>query len=291
MRLSNKLLSELISNIAGEDTILLVNLIKDKSNVSEFKIAEKMKISVNEVRNKLYKLQSQNLVSFTRKKDKIKGWYIYYWSFNYKRAKELSESLRLKSLELLRNRLDRETKGNFFICKDECIRLEQEQAMEYGFKCPECGQLLEREDNSRKIEDIKKEIIELEAQEVEAAKQKKSSKPQIKKQKQIKLSKQKAKPFQKKQYSKKPFIKSKFIKQIPQKLAQKKEQIKPQSKPQPKTKQIQKPSEKKPQPEKKLTEKPVEKPDLTKIKSRVSQAKSSSLRNLLKTSIKKLYKN
>ncbi len=42
--LPEKILNELIEETAGSDILPLVNLIKGKSNVSEFKIAEKLGI-------------------------------------------------------------------------------------------------------------------------------------------------------------------------------------------------------------------------------------------------------
>lgn len=158
MRLSNKVVEDVVKEIAGEDVIQLVNLIKNKKNVSEFKIAERMNLSVNVVRNMLYRLYHVNLVSFIRKKDKKKGWYIYYWTFNMKRIKFLYDDLKKKKLEKLKERLDREKHSFFFMCKNECMRLDFEKATEYNYKCPECGELLEQEDNSARIKEIEKEI-------------------------------------------------------------------------------------------------------------------------------------
>src|SRR3972149_7889364 len=108
MRVSNKLVEEVVKNVAGNDVVPLVDLIKNKKNVSEFKIAESMGVTVNVVRNMLYRLYHKNLVSFVRKKDKKKGWYIYYWTFNIKRIKFLADSINKEKMEKLKERLDRE---------------------------------------------------------------------------------------------------------------------------------------------------------------------------------------
>jgi transcription initiation factor TFIIE subunit alpha len=161
MRLSNKVVEEAIKEIAGEDVLLLVKIIKNKKNVSEFKIAEKANLSVNIIRNMLYRLYHANLVSFIRKKDKKKGWYIYYWTFNMKRIGFLYDEIKKKKLEKLRIRLDREKSNFFFACKNTCMRLDLDRASEYGFKCPECGELLEQEDNSAMIKGIEKDIKDI----------------------------------------------------------------------------------------------------------------------------------
>ena len=72
MGLDTETVTELVEEIAGKDVVELVELIKGKEHVSEFKIAEKLDLTVNQVRNMLYRLYSHNLVSFIRKKDKNK---------------------------------------------------------------------------------------------------------------------------------------------------------------------------------------------------------------------------
>ena len=162
MKVSNKIIEEVVAQVAGSDVVPLVKILKNKKNVSEFKLADAMKQEVNLTRNMLYRLYNVNLVSFIRRKDKKKGWYIYYWTFDMKRVKELVRSLKKKRLALLKERLEREEEGQFYLCPNECMRLDFDQAMNFQFKCPECGQLIELEDNKARIEAIKKEIEELE---------------------------------------------------------------------------------------------------------------------------------
>ena len=110
----------------------------------------------------LYRLYDFNLVSFIKKKDKKKGWYIYYWTFDNNRIKYLSMNLKKKRLEKLRARLERETGNQFYSCDTKCMRLDFDQSMNFEFKCPECGELINQEDNTEKIEIIKTEILQIE---------------------------------------------------------------------------------------------------------------------------------
>ncbi|MBD3313521.1 hypothetical protein GF345_03695 [Candidatus Woesearchaeota archaeon] len=162
MKLSNKLLEEVITEVAGEDVIPLVKALKNKKNVSEFKLAEKIGKEVNATRNMLYRLYKSNLVSFIRKKDKVKGWYIYYWTFKNKNIKLLAVNLKKKKVHQLRERLDREKDSQFYVCPSKCMRLNFDQAVDFQFKCPECGGLMEMDNNSDKIKEIEKDIKELE---------------------------------------------------------------------------------------------------------------------------------
>jgi len=159
---AGKLVDEVVSEVAGEDVLPLVKAMKDRKNISEFKLAEKIKKEINLTRNMLYRLYGVNLVSFIRKKDKKKGWYIYYWTFNKKRVKDLLKSIKKKKLDRLTERLSREEGGRFYVCSQSCIRLDFDQSTEFEYKCPECGELLNHEDNAKKITEITKQMARLE---------------------------------------------------------------------------------------------------------------------------------
>jgi len=161
MRISNKAIEEVIKEVAGEDVLPLFSLIKNKKNVSEFTISEKLKVSVNVVRNMLYRLYHENLVSFIRKKDKKKGWYIYYWTPNLKRLRFLVNEIKKRKIERLKERIEREKNNFYFSCKNMCVRFSFDKAIEYNYKCPECGELLEQEDNSSKIKELESELKKL----------------------------------------------------------------------------------------------------------------------------------
>jgi transcription initiation factor TFIIE subunit alpha len=156
------ILTEVIKEVAGQDVLPLVKALKNKKNISEFKLADAIRQEINLTRNMLYRLYDQNLVSFIRKKDKKKGWYIYYWTFNPKRIKELVRNLKKTRVERLKERLEREKSTNFFTCANKCIRLDFDQATEFEYKCPECGEILQQEDNTPRIKELEKELQKLE---------------------------------------------------------------------------------------------------------------------------------
>lgn len=159
---ANKFLAEVVTEVAGEDVLPLVKALGNKKNVSEFKLADAIDQEINLTRNMLYRLYDHHLVTFIRKKDKKKGWYIYYWTFNSKRVKELAQNLKKLKLERLKERLDRERSTNFFLCANKCVRLDFDQATEFEYKCPECGEILHQEDNTKKIAELQKEYLKLE---------------------------------------------------------------------------------------------------------------------------------
>jgi transcription initiation factor TFIIE subunit alpha len=161
MKLSNDLIHNVVLQVAGEDVIPLVKALKNKKNISEFKLAENIGQEINITRNMLYRLYHANLVSFTRRKDKQKGWYIYYWTFKTKMIKFLLTDLKKKKIEALTERITREKANFFFMCSTQCMRLNFDQAVDFNYKCPECGIIMNQVDNQEKIVELEKELAAL----------------------------------------------------------------------------------------------------------------------------------
>ena len=164
LRLTQKKISEVVSALAGEDAVPVVELIINNPRMSEFIIAEELGWEISRVRQVLYRLHTYGLAVYKRKKDRKKGWYISYWTFRKEEIRSLMIKLREERLDHLRERLEREEKhkGNFYLCSAGCMRLDFDQAFENGFKCSECGQVLVNQDNSRTIEFLKEKIALLE---------------------------------------------------------------------------------------------------------------------------------
>ncbi|MEK6849512.1 MAG: hypothetical protein AABY01_02995 [Nanoarchaeota archaeon] len=195
---TGNLIEDVVTSLVGEDVLPLVKALKNKTNVSEFKLASSIRREINLTRNMLYRLYDHNLVSFMRKKDKQKGWYIYYWTFNLKRIKYLATDLQKKRLEKLQERLHREQTTQFYSCEDNCIRLSFDQATDFEYKCPECGKLLNQEDNAPKIAEIQAEIAGLEKLLAPVKEKVKSVKKENKPEKKAKSVKKSVKPQKKK---------------------------------------------------------------------------------------------
>jgi transcription initiation factor TFIIE subunit alpha len=164
MKITKKLKEETVSELVGEDVLPIMNHLIDKENISEFMIAEKLKYEVNHIRNILYRMFKHNIVTYHRKKDRIKGWYISYWTLNTKRIEDLVLIQKQKKIEQLKFKLDKEqaNEGLFFICPNLCVRVNFDQGTNLNFKCPECGSILTQQDNTKTIENMKRKVAELE---------------------------------------------------------------------------------------------------------------------------------
>jgi transcription initiation factor TFIIE subunit alpha len=157
-RIDEKLINYVISELVGEEATPIVSYLRGKKQISEFIIAEELDLEIHLTRNLLYRLLEFNIVSFLRKKDRIKGWYICYWDFNEGMIPYLGEKLRLAKIARLKERLEKESNNTFYLCKSACTRMTFEKSMEFNFKCPECGEVMQEQDNSRTKEFLKQQI-------------------------------------------------------------------------------------------------------------------------------------
>lgn len=153
-----------VSELVGAHALPIIDFLKDKEKISEFIIAEELGLEINETRNVLYKLLEHNIVMFLRKKDRIKGWYICYWDFNPTMVPHLKHKILVEKRAKLQDRLSAEEEGQYFICRNACSRMTFETAVEQNFKCSECGQIMQEQDNARTKEFLRERINELDTQ-------------------------------------------------------------------------------------------------------------------------------
>ncbi|MBI2107756.1 hypothetical protein HYU10_01210 [Candidatus Woesearchaeota archaeon] len=163
MKLTEDKVYDTIREVVGEDTIDIIKYLKDKKNISDFKIAEEVDRDIHEIRNILYRLYNHNLVSYYRKKDRQKGWYISYWTFNKQKVHDVLKNLHSTKLEKFQTRLVAEEAnlGNFYLCPNACIRVGFERAVDLEYRCPECGSILNHQDNTKTIGFLKEQINRL----------------------------------------------------------------------------------------------------------------------------------
>ncbi len=157
-----KLLENLIEELAGVNSKPIVEILFNKRDVNEFLVAKKMNLTINQVRNILYKLSAEGLVSFIRKKDKRKGWYIYYWTLDTEKCLIRLEQCLIKKGGLLKNELRNRESKRFYICKACNIEVGEEAALEHGFICNECAEVYELANNNASIKDMKAKITRTE---------------------------------------------------------------------------------------------------------------------------------
>ena len=154
----NKFLKEVIILVVGKQAEEIADLLNNKKHVNEFNIAKKLDITINQTRNILYKLSDYGLVSFIRKKDKRKGWYIYFWTLNIHQSLSLLEKNLKKRLEQLEEQLKSRKEKRFYNCNTCSIEVSEESALLNDFSCPECEEVYELSNNQQIVIELEKAI-------------------------------------------------------------------------------------------------------------------------------------
>jgi transcription initiation factor TFIIE subunit alpha len=157
-----KFLKEVVVLIVGKNAEPISDLLINKKHVNEFLIAKKMDLTINQVRNILYKLADNRVVLSIRKKDKKKGWYTYFWKFDILRSLEFLKDTKIKRLEQIKNQIKNRESKVFYFCERCNIELNETNALFYDFTCNECGDILKIKDNSELLKKFKKNAFNFE---------------------------------------------------------------------------------------------------------------------------------
>lgn len=280
--MQKKLLFDLVEDLAGEGNGRIVEVLYNKKDVNEFLISKKMELTVNQVRNILYKLSNFGLVSFIRKKDNRKGWYIYYWTLNTEKSLALIESYLQNKTKELQEALEKRENDRYYVCPSCGIEVTEPVALEQDFVCDECAEIYQLSDNAPFIRDLKSKITRNEnllsqiKEELESVRTKKKAKRE--------RAAKKAEA-EKKVTSKKSKIKEGSKKVVPKKKVTEKKSTKSKVKKLPiKKKSIRKTSSKKQESKRSSSKKAISK---KKTPPKKSSSKTSSKKNSMKKPIKK----
>ncbi|MEM2115650.1 MAG: hypothetical protein QXD62_01575 [Candidatus Woesearchaeota archaeon] len=155
--------TKVVESISNDpDFLRVVFELRKKSNYSEFELAEKLKLDIMKVRRILYKLFEHGLLFWRRKKDRQKGWYVYYWTIREDQFIFYYKTYLEKRINYFKKKIEFEEKTNFFMCPNFCMRATYEDAINLNFTCPECGSVFVEQDNSKTISNLRKQLEDLE---------------------------------------------------------------------------------------------------------------------------------
>lgn len=153
------ILKDVAALIAGERARGVVDLLFGKKNVNEFLISKKLKLTINQTRNMLYKLSDEGVVGFIRKKDNKKGgWYTYFWTFNIDRGLVKAKEKLIHDLGHLRTQMNSKRTERFYHCPNCSLEFNEESALIQDYYCLECGGVLQSKDNVKEVQVLEKEI-------------------------------------------------------------------------------------------------------------------------------------
>lgn len=184
-----KFLKSLVETLVNKQAVPIIDLLIGKKHVNEFLIAKKLKLTINQTRNILYKLSDFGLVSFIRKKDKRKGWYIYFWTLNIYQSLNLLEENLKKELEQLESQLKNRKERRYYLCKTCSIEVAEESALLNDFVCPECEQVYELSNNGEMINELEKSISKVKKEIELVASERRVEGEKLEKKKEVKIRK------------------------------------------------------------------------------------------------------
>lgn len=211
--MSQRFLREVMNIIIGKQGEEITEILDDKKYMNEFLIAKKLGVTINQMRNLLYKLSDHGLVSAIRKKDKRKGWYTYFWKIEVLKSLEFLREILSKKIDQLEHQIKSREAKRFYLCERCNVEYAEENALLHNFTCDECGSIFVLKDNTKMIKEFKRELenlkkqkklineeIEKEKEKIEKKKQKELKKEKKEKQKgkKKKILKEKKKIFRKK---------------------------------------------------------------------------------------------
>ena len=153
-------LLDITYEIVGDEAAQVIEFLYSNPGASEFDISEGIGLAVSKIRSVLYELKAKNLIDYDRKKDKEKGWYLYYWRVLPQNFETVYLNDKKSKLEQFKDRLEKEEAITYYICPNFCKRLPFDEALEQNFTCNICGSLMNEENKARKIEILKRNIEE-----------------------------------------------------------------------------------------------------------------------------------
>ena len=155
-KIKKEFLQESISLIIGKPGEEIIKFLDEEKYINEFIIAKKLDNNINQTRNLLYRLSEHGLVSSTRKKDKKKGWYTYFWKLETLKTLEyLKEVIKKKIFQIEHQIQSREVK-TFYICERCNIEYNEENALLHDFTCSECGNVFAVNDNTKVLKEFRR---------------------------------------------------------------------------------------------------------------------------------------
>lgn len=182
-----KFLKSIVESLINKQSTPIIDLLIGKKHVNEFLIAKKLKLTINQTRNILYKLSDFGLVSFMRKKDKRKGWYIYFWTLNIYQSLSLLEENLKKELEQLETQLKNRKEKRYYSCNTCSIEVNEETALMNDFVCSECEEVYQLSESKESIEQLEKEINKIKKEMEMVISERKLEEEKLEKKKTVKI--------------------------------------------------------------------------------------------------------
>lgn len=153
---------DLIKEIYGENAkTIFQEIYRLSREVTDHELASNLNMRDSDVRKILYQLSEGGFVSARRVRDRETNYYIYYWKINIKDLPRIMLHRKKLVLQVLRRRLDYESKRRYY-CSNCGREFTEEEALDNEFMCPLCREPLQIIDNKSSITRLESLISKLE---------------------------------------------------------------------------------------------------------------------------------
>jgi len=146
----------LLGNVLDDESFKIIKILF-RGEITDQKIADKLKLRPNTVRRILNEMHTKGIITYRKEKEKS-GWYNYIWRINEERLSDFLSSEKQRQGQSLLERLKFEEENHFFKCTEGCVKIEYDNALDSQFKCPICNSQLVHYDNKKEISSIKREL-------------------------------------------------------------------------------------------------------------------------------------
>lgn len=160
----DELLEKFIFHIGGDICVRLARELEELGGkeITDQELADKLGEEINPTRKNLYKLLDYNLVTYRRTRDKNTGFIMFYFKDNFDGYKNILVERNMEQINKWKQLLAYEEDNMFYACAAGCTRMPFYKATEIDFRCPSCNEILNFQDNSRKVEALRKRIEQAE---------------------------------------------------------------------------------------------------------------------------------
>lgn len=150
---------EFLKDIAGDFALDVVTVCqKKRKSITDEIIGNELGLKITEIRAVLNRLHYRGIACYNKTRNPKTGWYSYTWNIKTNRIAELVLEKYAEELQKLERKKQFEKNYALFSCPKNCSNTPFEVAVEYQFKCPECGEPMEALDSQKNNRETNKKI-------------------------------------------------------------------------------------------------------------------------------------
>lgn len=155
--IKNRTVRKFIDEVAGEEGLEVLTAMGD-SEMTDEELTEEVEFDLNTTRKALYDLYEARLAEYDRSRNEETGWITYTWRLRLDNLEDAAKRQKRDLMENLEERLKFERESVFYGCPEGHNKYLFDDAVDLGFRCPECGEQMVHVDNDEFVEQLEEKI-------------------------------------------------------------------------------------------------------------------------------------